>query len=129
MKIGNFFLHNPKMGHTRAVQNRWARVFEETVTSHCRVRLILAQLFRELAEDGTCVSHNIEKISNLCMLCPSHVVTTPVHRHHTSCHSSRMFLFTPMEQQPLVGQAHLVDEASRSHSVIYVILGRIPLDE
>jgi hypothetical protein len=37
-----FLLRNPKFGQPRAVQNRWARGFEETITSHCCVRLILA---------------------------------------------------------------------------------------
>jgi len=78
-------LRNPKFGHPKAVQNRWARGFEETITSHCCVRLILAPVFRELAEDGT---YDIEKISNLCVLYPSHLVTTLIHRHHTFCHSS-----------------------------------------
>jgi hypothetical protein len=81
-------LRNPQFGHSKAVQNRWARGFEETVTSHCCVRLIPAPMFRELAEDGTYLSRNIEKISNLCVLYPSHLVTTLIHRHHTFCHSS-----------------------------------------
>jgi len=67
---GELLLRNPKFGHTKAVQNRWARGFEETVTSHCRVRLILAPLFRELADDGTCVSRNMRRfrISACCIL-------------------------------------------------------------
>jgi len=101
-------LRNPNFGYPKAVRNRWARAFEETVTSHCCVRLILAQFFRELAEDGTYVPRNIEMISNLCMLYPSRMVTTLIHRHHTLCHNSRIFLSTPMEQQPLVGQVHLL---------------------
>jgi hypothetical protein len=87
-------LRNPNFGHPKGVQNRWARAFEETVTSHCCVWLILAPLFRELAEDGTYVPRNIEKILNLCVLYPSHMVTTLIHRHHTLSQFTNIFIYS-----------------------------------